>query len=72
MFLAKTSHVHKFNEIKEVKLVADNKRYSIEKHGAWSIVIRLCECGEERAIDMVPRKEAQQKLVQLRGSNGTT
>lgn len=61
----KNPHHHSFDSIKTVKVIADNPKYSIAKHGAKSLIVRYCSCGKELGIDYLPREAAAEKLELL-------
>jgi len=58
----KTPHIHSFDSIKIVKVIADNPKYDMSKNGVWSLLVRYCECSHEQAVDLVHRKDAEGKL----------
>ena len=63
--MAKLPHVHSYDSIKIVKVIADNPRYSISKYGTKSLIVRYCNCGRELAVDYVRREDAEGKLEAL-------
>lgn len=61
------NHEHSFDSIKLKDVIADNPKYSIGRSGAWSLLVRYCECGKEVAFDYKKRKEAKEYLELLIG-----
>jgi len=61
----KQPHIHSYDSIKIVKVIADNPKYDMSKNGAWSFITRYCNCGAERTLDMVHRQDAEGKLEAL-------
>lgn len=61
----KSPHIHSYDSIKIVKVIADNPNYDMAKNGAWSMLIRYCSCGAGRSTDFLKRKDAEEKLEAL-------
>jgi hypothetical protein len=61
----KSLHIHSYDSIKVVKVIADNPKYSIDKHGTWAFLTKYCSCGDEKNVDYLPRKVAEEKLELL-------
>ncbi len=61
----KTPHVHDFGSLKIEDIVADNPNYSIAERGTWSFLTRYCSCGSSKAIEMIRRQKAIDRLEQL-------
>lgn len=60
-------HEHQFDSIKMIDAKIDNPKFSIGESGAWSFLVRYCECGREEAFDYLRRKDAEERLNQLIG-----